>query len=150
MEEALAKRIPQVSGNYDLDKSVGISARVCRSGIHPLMIGLSATFDDAFQKQNKKGAYDCVLQDGEGHMVGCKFQTLQYCTSVALVKALGLRGALQLAKKKRIPKVIIEGDAKTIMDMVNGLQTTAQEVATVIGDILELSTSFVNRLYFCS
>ncbi|XP_055961779.1 uncharacterized protein LOC130015508 [Mercurialis annua] len=109
-------------------------------------------FDGVFISVSSVGVGACVARDHRGKViasVACRFSNV---TSAAVVEALALREAIGLAKSLNLIDPIFEGDAKCIIDAMNGKYAVDMDCEVILEDcrffcrsILDCSFRFVKR-----
>ncbi|KAM1158695.1 hypothetical protein ACFX19_032522 [Malus domestica] len=82
-----------------------------------------------------------VLRNSNSQVIGMGALNLDGAT-ISVAEAMGLREGLQCARHKGFSKVMVEGDSKLIIEVVQGHWGDPWRVSSIINDIPVLAWSF--------
>lgn len=102
--------------------------------------------DGAFDARSGKGGVGLVVRDSLGNTVEAKAIPIPISFSAELVEALGVRFALYLAVNNADKAYIVEGDAQSVIQMLQGTSNVKANLEVVIRDSIYLAS----RLNSCS
>lgn len=84
----------------------------------------------------------CMIRDSRGSFVGAIMGKLSWCASPAVIEAMAIRSGILLGSQLGLTSVVVESDAKAVINMINGQIVTSQELGVLIHDVQALGRSF--------
>lgn len=106
----------------DYNKAQLLELRGCQQTqakwLHPPLNAYKVNFDGAFKASTKTGGIKVVIRDVDGNLMGSKIVTIHEATDPFIVEATATVQALEFASNLRFQKIILEGDALSIVKML--------------------------------
>ena len=108
--------------------------------------------DAAFIVNNKKAAYGVVARNREGKVLAGKGQWLDV-DEAEIAEAITIKQRVKLAVEQRYQKVIIESDAKVVVERINGREKNRywrtaiieEDIKELLRNVKEVKVNFVTR-----
>ncbi|KAH7845104.1 hypothetical protein Vadar_021447 [Vaccinium darrowii] len=105
-------------------------------------------FDGAFIHGQNSGGVGVVARADDGSFLFARSCGGLRARSALMMESLALRASVLLAKENGIRKVIFEGDAKGLIDVLNGNAAGREEIQLLVWDILQLCNSSFDEFSF--
>ncbi|KAH7840001.1 hypothetical protein Vadar_011188 [Vaccinium darrowii] len=105
-------------------------------------------FDGAFVPNLKVGGVGVVARADDGSFLFARSCGGLKARSAIVMEGLALRVGVLLAKDQGIRRVVFEGDAKGLIDMLNGKPAGCEDIQLLVMDILQLCSSFFDDFSF--
>ncbi|KAH7842800.1 hypothetical protein Vadar_009395 [Vaccinium darrowii] len=105
-------------------------------------------FDGAFVPNLKVGGVGVVARADDGSFLFARSCGGLKARSAIVMEGLALRVGVLLAKDQGIRRVVFEGDAKGLIDMLNGKPAGCEDIQLLVMDILQLCSSFFDAFSF--
>ncbi|KAH7851087.1 hypothetical protein Vadar_007104 [Vaccinium darrowii] len=109
---------------------------------------LKINSDAAFDVSKKRGGIGLVARDYLGQVIWAAAIPILNARSAEVVKALGFRWAVTMAKEKGGEHFLLEGDAQCVIQMLQGVKIPNSSLAVIIRDTMRLSSSFSDVSFF--
>lgn len=98
--------------------------------------------DGAVSRHNDKGGGGVVLRDHQGAYIVGACQLYPHISDPEAVEVLACRKAIQMALERQIPRVHVELDSKSVVQMINQTTRNLSAVGPWIQEIKEMLNSF--------
>lgn len=107
-------------------------------------------FDAAYHKDDDKYGLGFIARDSKGIFLLAGSKTVWHCGSVEEAEARAMGWALSVAANQSWPRIILEGDCKTIIDTLNGGGRRHYSVQAILDNLLVAGAQFSSLVFsFC-
>ncbi|KAF7826352.1 uncharacterized protein G2W53_017516 [Senna tora] len=90
---------------------------------------------DASLLEQGKGGIGCVVRNFQGRCLAAFAKRMQNIESAELLEAYAFLEGLELAKNLRCDNIILEGDAKKVVDLIHGSSQNLSHLGMIVDDI---------------
>ncbi|KAH7840848.1 hypothetical protein Vadar_022503 [Vaccinium darrowii] len=109
---------------------------------------VKVNFDGAFVQNLNVGGVGAVARADVGVFLFARACGGLKARSAIVMEGLALRTGVLLAKERGIRRVIFEGDAKGLIEVLNGKSAGCEDIQLLVLDILQLCRSFFDVFSF--